>query len=124
MRAGQQYALVKILRVRMLTQPWSCQGSVVWVPFGAAYWPAQIVGSSQRCKNRALVQLFASGVSTEVDMEALTCFADGYEQQCNMMHSQLGQEVTALLCTRSFTHSHIHSLRHSLTRSFICLFTT
>ena len=71
-----------------------CQGCVVWVPFGAANWPAKIISISPDCPGKALVQLYASGVSTHVDAACLTAFAEDYEQKCNTMQSRLGQQVS------------------------------
>lgn len=66
---------------------------MVWVPFGAANWPAKITSISPGCAGKAVVQLYASGISTEVNAAGLTAFADDCQQKCRTMQSQLGQQV-------------------------------
>ena len=73
-----------------------CQGCIVWVPFGAANWPAKVISMAPSCKGKALVQLYASGISIKVDATGLTAFADEYEQKCKTVQSQLGQQVRLL----------------------------
>lgn len=84
--------------VRQLTRniDWLCQGCAVWVPFGAANWPAKVISIASGATGTAVVQLYASGISTEVDAAGLTAFADGYEQKCKSVQSQLGRQVRLL----------------------------
>lgn len=66
------------------------------MPFGAANWPAKVISIGPGCKSKALVQLYASGISTKVDATGLTAFADEYEQKCKTVQSQLGRQVRLL----------------------------
>ena len=67
------------------------------MPFGAANWPAKVISTASGATGTAVVQLYASGISTEVDAAGLTAFADGYELKCQTVQSQLGRQVR-LLC--------------------------
>lgn len=79
-----------------------CQGCIVWVPFGAANWPAKVISIGPGCKGKALVQLYASGITTKVDATGLTAFTDEYERKCKSVQSQLGQQVRLLYVNRLF----------------------
>ena len=65
----------------------------MWVPFGAAYWPAKLISCRQSCQADALVELFGTGLRTEVNASGLTAFACDYANKCCQMHSDLGQQV-------------------------------
>jgi hypothetical protein len=70
---------------------------VVWVPFGAAYWPAKLISCSQGSHNQATVELFGTGLKTEVDASRLAAFADGCADKCQQLHSELGRQVSWLM---------------------------
>ena len=71
------------------------QGSVVWAPFGASFWPAKLltINTDHAKSGRAMVQLFGSGVKTQVSASGMAAYSDGYDDKCKMIHSALGQQV-------------------------------
>ncbi|DBA70744.1 TPA: hypothetical protein ACH3X2_011643, partial [Trebouxia sp. C0005] len=75
------------------------QGCVVWVPFGAAHWPAKLISCSQGSHNHATVELFGTGLKTEVAASGLTTFADGCADKCQQLHSELGRQAVRLAHT-------------------------
>ena len=69
----------------------------MWVPFGAAHWPAKFISCSQGCHNQATVELFGTGLKTEVAASGLAAFADGCADKCQQLHSELGRQVSWLM---------------------------
>ena len=68
---------------------------MVWAPFGASFWPAKLltINTGLAKSGRALVQLFGSGVKTQVSASGMVAYSDGYDGKCRMIHSALGQQV-------------------------------
>ncbi len=66
----------------------------MWVPFGAAHWPAKLISCSQDSHSQAIVELFGTGLKTEVAASGLTAFADGCADKCQQLHSKLGRQVS------------------------------
>ena len=69
----------------------------MWVPFGAAHWPAKFISCSQGSHNQATVELFGTGLKTEVAASGLAAFADGCVDKCQQLHSELGRQVSWLM---------------------------
>ena len=70
------------------------QGAVVWAPFGSAYWPAKLIRCSQDSQAPVEVELFGTGLKTEIAAAGLTAFNEGCAARCRQLHSQLGQQVS------------------------------
>jgi len=69
---------------------------VVWVPFGAAHWPAKLISCCQGSHNQATAELFGTGLKTDVAASGLAAFADGCVDECQQLHSELGRQVSWL----------------------------
>ena len=69
----------------------------MWVPFGAALWPAKLISCSQGSHTQATVELFGTGLKTKVAASGLTAFADGCVDKCQQLHSELGRQVGWLM---------------------------
>jgi len=82
----------------------------VWALSGAAYWPAQLLRCAKGSQETALVELFGTGLKTEVSASGLTAFTDGCDDKCIQLHSDLGQQVGGQVFKCQIVHSHTWGL--------------
>lgn len=87
------------------------QGTVVWAPFGATCWPAKLVRLATSCEassghlrgqsqadcpdtsQKALVELFGTGLRIDVSVAGLTAWATECTHKCTLLQSDMGKQV-------------------------------